>query len=86
MSEDEWAFRIGQYYSGKLWNRQDILPMRAYLIKCITSAYSLGGNIWLSSMMDSKLSDGRSVAEYVKSHPERFPEIAEILSHYNDSL
>ena len=60
--------------------------MRAYLTKCITSAYLLGGNVWLRSMLDSNLADGRSVAEYVKEHPERFPEIAEILSNFDNSL
>jgi hypothetical protein len=80
MSEDEWTSRIGQYYSGRLWDRKDILPMRAYLTKCISSAYLLGGDIWLQSMMDSSLADGRSVAEYVNAHPERFHEISEILS------
>lgn len=37
-------------------------------------------------MMDSSLADGRSVAEYVKAHPERFPEISEILSTYKKSF
>ena len=86
MSEDEWTSRIGQYYSGRLWDRKDILPMRAYLTRCISSAYLLGGDIWLQSMMDSSLADGRSVAEYVKAHPERFPEIDEILSTYKKSF
>ena len=86
MSEDEWTSRIGQYYSGRLWDRKDILPMRAYLTKCISSAYLLGGDIWLQSMMDSSLADGRSVAEYVKTHPERFPEITEILSTFKNNF
>jgi hypothetical protein len=79
MSSEEWATRIAQYYEGSLWNRRDILPMRAYLTSCLSSAFSLGGNVWLDSMLDSNLSDGSSVREYVRAYPERFRQIEDIL-------
>lgn len=79
MSTEEWATRIAQFYDGNLWNRRDILPMRAYLTSCLSAAYSLGSNVWLDSMLDSSLSNGSSVREYVRAHPERFRQIEDIL-------
>ena len=80
MSAEEWNTRIGQYHSGNLWDRKDILPMRAYLKSCITSSFALGGRVWLGSMLDSKIADGTSVREYVRSYPQRFDDIRDILS------
>ena len=79
MTAEEWTVRIGQYHSGNLWDRKDILPMRAYLKSCITSSFSLGGKVWLESMLDSKIADGTSVGEYVRSYPERFDDIRDVL-------
>ena len=72
MAPEEWEERIGQYYSGTLWGRTEIKPMRKYLTSCVSSALMLGGQIWLDSMLDSYLADGTTVREYVRAHPERF--------------
>jgi hypothetical protein len=79
MSAEEWETRIGQYHSGNLWDRKDIFPMRAYLKSCITSSFSLGGKVWLESMLDSKIADGRTVREYVRTYPERFDDNRDVL-------
>lgn len=81
MTSKDWHNRIGQYYSGSLWGRTDIKPMREYLISCVTSAYLLGGKTWLDSILDSCIADGTSVRDYIRAFPDRFIELEKILIH-----
>lgn len=51
----EWEMRVGQYYQGVLWGREDILPMSEYMIDTLIAAYELGGLKWFDNMLDATL-------------------------------
>ncbi len=51
-SEDEYFQRVGQYYQGSLWHRNDILPMKAYMVSCAFAAYELGGSEYINNYLD----------------------------------
>ena len=70
-SPDEFHQQIGQYYTGQLWNRQDIFPIRRYLSLIRRSSFLLGGKDFHSHILDnSYLSDGSaSIREYLRTKP-----------------
>ena len=55
---DEWESRVGQYYSGQLWGRHDIFPMRKYMVNALMAAFELGGLEWLDNMLDHTTTRG----------------------------
>ena len=74
-ADDEvgWHERVGQHYSGPLFDRRDVWPMRAYLRDCLAAAASLGGRAWLVNFLDESFcSDGAtSIRSYISAHPDR---------------
>lgn len=48
----EYEDMVGRWYSGTLWGRSDILPMKSYMINCVIAAYHLGDKQWLDNMLD----------------------------------
>lgn len=81
MNNEEWDERIGQYYNndppgyGKLWGRLDIFPMRNYLINCLNAAFELGGNNYITNLLDEGyIADGiTTIREYILKYPDRIP-------------
>ena len=71
--EEEWYERVGQYYTGKLRGRTDILPLRKYSNDVIFAALNLGGAEWLDNLMKCTfLSDKVTTLEqYYKRFPDR---------------
>jgi cation transport regulator ChaC len=51
----EYEEMVGRYYTGSLWGRKDILPMKSYMMNCIIAAYRLGSKEWLDNMLDGTL-------------------------------
>lgn len=82
MSSDEYESRVGRYYSGQLWGRPDIKPMREYLSNCIIAADAVDtelgqhDNAHLTNFLDECLlaNGATSIREYVFAHQERFGE------------
>ena len=68
-----WHERVGQYYTGSLFERTDILPMRGYLRDCLSSALALGGATWLDNFLDQCVcADGvTTMRQYIEKHPDR---------------
>jgi cation transport regulator ChaC len=68
-SEEEWHRRIGQYYSGSLWERRDILPMKQYLLDIVLATWNFKGTEWLINFLDDcMLADGTTS---IRSHLQR---------------
>ena len=82
MSEEEYQSRVGRYYSGQLWDRPDIKPLREYLSNCIIAADAVDkelgqhDNEHLTNFLDDcLLADGTTtIRKYVNAHQERFSE------------
>lgn len=73
MSIEEYHVRVGQYYTGSLWERNDILPLRRYMNKVIQAAEKLGGEVYVSNMLDETvLADGiTTLRQYLQKYPHR---------------
>lgn len=87
---EEYHERVGKHYSGVLWGRPDILPMRNYLIEAIKAAKELGGDEWLHNFLHNSFLADRitTIQQYVTRHPEIFIEGELLLSNqslYNES-
>ena len=82
--EEEWNSRVGQYYSGKVWGRKDILPMRSYLKSCILASYELKQHEWLFNFLNAVIAnESLSIRDYVINHVDWFPEIQDIIEENN---
>ncbi|KAJ1426588.1 hypothetical protein B484DRAFT_450649 [Ochromonadaceae sp. CCMP2298] len=62
----EYQRRVGQFYSGRLWGREDILPMAPYMVSVLYAAYKIGDSEWLQNNLDALLADGRSLRGYLR--------------------
>lgn len=71
--EKEMEERVGQYYKGALWARDDIFPLRDYTNNVIKAAHRLGGDRWMLNVLDeSFLSDRKTtLREYYQKYPDR---------------
>lgn len=58
----EYEEMVGRWYSGSLWGRNDILPMKSYMINCIVASYRLGHKVWLDNMLDGTLLADKSTS------------------------
>ena len=85
-TEEEYAASLGdsptayydtvtKFYDGKLWGRDDVYPIRHYLLDCLAAAFNFGGRKFLDNFLDStRCGDGKTtIREYIVKHPERFP-------------
>eukprot|EP00607_Mallomonas_marina_P002861 CAMPEP_0182428414 /NCGR_PEP_ID=MMETSP1167-20130531/22949_1 /TAXON_ID=2988 /ORGANISM="Mallomonas Sp, Strain CCMP3275" /LENGTH=206 /DNA_ID=CAMNT_0024611321 /DNA_START=291 /DNA_END=911 /DNA_ORIENTATION=- len=72
MSESEYYERVGQYYSGSVWGRTDILPMRDYMKQVNAAQRVLGGQEYVDNMLeDTLLADGvTTLKQYLQSCSE----------------
>ena len=75
MSPDEYYSRVEQYYSGFLWSRKDILPMREYMKSVLIAASALGGIDYVSNMLDNTYlaDDMTTLRRYLEMYPDRSP-------------
>lgn len=71
-SQEEFHQQIGQFYSGQIWNRQDIFPIRRYLSSIRRASFLLGGQNLHSHILDnSYLSNGSAtIRQYLRSKPQ----------------
>jgi hypothetical protein len=86
-SKDEWYERVGRYYAGRLWGRRDVFPMRDYLIEFIRSGVLLGGEAWITNILDDTVIADRttSIREYILSNESIFPkEILELCGNKSE--
>ena len=69
-SDEEYHRRVGQYYKGSLWHRDDILPMKTYMISCAFAAYELGESEYINNYLDGTyLADRKiSLRSYILSN------------------
>ena len=67
-AQTEYNNRVGQYYQGQLWGRNDIYPMPKYCISCLLAAFDLGGVDYVVNMLEhTLLADGHtSLHVYLK--------------------
>ncbi len=64
---------VGQHYLGQLWGRKDIRPAKRYLQFCLRACYEAGGEFGYANFAEtSKLTNGVSVAEYIKDKQDQF--------------
>lgn len=73
MSSEEYHTLVGQFYTGSLWERNDILPLRRYMNKVIQAAEKLGGEDYITNMLDEcLLADGvTTLRQYLDKNPHR---------------
>ena len=71
--ELSWEVVVGQYYTGSLWGRLDIFPLRNYMVNCVLAAELLGGTEFVQNMLDvTWLADGeRTLRAYLLDCLER---------------
>ena len=82
MDDHEYIERVGQFYTGSLWDRTDILPLKSYTNNAIIAAYELGGDKWFQNFVDETiLSDSiTTIRDYYEQYPERlFSEVKKLL-------